>query len=230
MSYRAIAGLLVSVVVASAIVPGWAADEPREPLVEQVRKAIQAGVRYLRDQEKGAGNWEAVDKASVGWPGGWTSLALLALLNAGVSPEDPIVERGLKYLRQVEPDRTYVVSLQTMVFAETARNEDRERIQRNVDWLIRAMVREGGKCKGWTYLQANSRITDNSNTQYALLGLHAGRLAGAKIDREVWQAIQEYYVTTQKPDHGWIYNPALDSPTTLTMTTAGLCGLLISGM
>src|SRR5206468_8684623 len=134
---------------------------------------------------------EAVDVASVGWQGGWTSLAMLALLNAGVSPDDPIIEGGLKTLRQIEPKQTYVVSLQTMVFAETGRNEDRERIQRNVDWLIDAMVRDGGKCKGWTYLQANSRITDNSNTQYALLGLHAGRLAGAKIDREVWQAIQE---------------------------------------
>src|SRR5712692_3146704 len=109
-----------------------AADKPREPLVERVRKAIDAGVRYLRDQEKGNGNWEAVDKASVSMPGGWSSLAMLALLNAGVSPEDPIIERGLKYLRQVKLQHTYVVSLQTMVFAETARNEDRERIQRNV--------------------------------------------------------------------------------------------------
>src|SRR5207302_6479985 len=128
---------------------------------------------------------------------------------------------------------TYVVSLQTMVFTETGRNEDRQRIQRNVDWLISAMVKEGEKCKGWgygSYTQSGMRITDNSNTQYALLGLHAGRLAGAKIDREVWQAIQDYYVTTQQPDHGWIYNPTATSATKLTMTTAGLCGLLISGM
>src|SRR5207244_7237962 len=148
----------------------------------------------------------------------------------------PMIERGLKYLRQVEPTQTYVVSLQTMVFAETARNEDRERIQGNVDWLIGAMVKEDGKCKGWGYLsysqsQSKSRITDNSNTQYALLGLHAGKLAGAKINREVWQMIQDYYVTTQHPDHGWIYSTAMASGgTTLTMTKDGLCALLISGM
>ena len=228
MWYRLVSPLLVAILALSAAVALPAADKPKEPLVEQVRKAIEGGVRYLRDQERGNGNWEAVDKASVGMPGGWTSLAMLALLNAGVKPEDPVIERGLKSLRQVEPQFTYVVSLQTMVFAETGRSEDRERIQRNVDWLIRAMVREGGKCKGWTYRQ-EPRLTDNSNTQYALLGLHAGRLAGAKIDREVWQSIQDYYVATQQPDHGWNYSPSMPQ-TSLTMTTAGLCGLLISGM
>ncbi|HLJ94323.1 MAG TPA: DUF4159 domain-containing protein [Gemmataceae bacterium] len=224
----------VSVVAALALltlVPLRAAEKSKEPLVERVRKAIDAGVRYLRDQEKGTGNWEAVDKSSVGMPGGWSSLAMLAMLNAGVRPDDPIIERGLKYLRTVERRQTYVVSLQTMVFAETGRNEDRQRIQANVDWLIAGMVRENGRCKGWGYGNTipNNHMTDNSNTQYALLGLHAGRQAGAKIEREVWQAIQDYYVETQRPDHGWIYNSAMQERT-LTMTTAGLCGLLISGM
>src|SRR5438874_5481366 len=112
MCRKLISAMLVSAIAVCALLPIQAADKPKEPLVEHVRKAIQAGVRYLRDQEKGTGNWEGVDKASVGMRGGWTSLALLALLNAGVAPEDPIVERGLRYLRQVEPQHTYVVSLQ----------------------------------------------------------------------------------------------------------------------
>ncbi len=233
MRHKPFAVILVAVLAFYPMVSVQAAEKSREPLVERVRKAIEAGVRFLRDQEKGNGHWE-VDQASVSRKGGWTSLAMLALLNAGVGAEDPMIERGLKYLRQVEPTQTYVVSLQTMVFAETARNEDRERIQGNVDWLIGAMVKEDGKCKGWgygSYSKSNNRITDNSNTQYALLGLHAGKLTGAKIDREVWQMIQDYYVTTQHPDHGWIYSSAMASRgPTLTMTTAGLCGLLISGM
>lgn len=229
MRSQLVCAMLLFALALTATVPGRAAEKPKEPLVEQVRKAIDAGIRFLRDQERGNGNWEAVDKASVGFRGGWTSLAMLALLNAGVRPEDPIIEHGLQYLRQVEPQQTYVVSLQTMVFAETGRNEDRQRIQRNVDWLLRAMVKEDGKCKGWSYFQGTSRITDNSNTQYALLGLHAGRVAGAKIDRDVWQSIQDYYMASQQPDHGWHYNPARPR-SDLTMTTAGLCGLLISGM
>ena len=221
--------MLVLTLALGLALPVRAAEKPREPLVDQVGKAIEAGIRYLRDQEKGAGNWEAVDKASIGMKGGWTSLAMLALLNAGVSPEDPLLLRGLEYLRHVEPQWTYVVSLQTMAFVEMGRNEDRQRIQRNVDWLIQGMVRKDGKFIGWTYRHTDTSLTDNSNTQYALLGLHAGRVAGAKIEREVWQAIQDYYVASQKPDHGWYYSPSM-TQTTLTMTTAGLCGLLISGM
>jgi hypothetical protein len=71
---------------------------------------------------------------------------------------------------------------------------------------------------------------DNSNTQYALLGLHAAHTAGAVIDREVWTSIRDFYVRDQFPEGGWIYSRAGMQPPILTMTTAGLCGLLISGM
>jgi hypothetical protein len=230
MSCRLVRGLVVFALVFTGLLPAWAEDKPKELLVDQVRKAIDRGIQYLRDKEKGNGNWEGVDKSSIGMQGGWTSLAMLALLNAGVKPDDPIIQRSLEYLRSIEPSQTYVVSLQTMVFAEVGRPEDKARIQRNADWLIDAMVRDGGRCKGWTYGKTNSRLSDNSNTQYALLGLHAARMAGIKIDREVWQSIREYYIRTQQPDQGWVYNPAISNGTTLTMTTAGLCGLLISGM
>jgi len=56
---------------------------------DRVRKAIDQGIQYLRDQEKGDGTWESADNAAVLYPGGWTSLAMLALLNAGVKPSDP---------------------------------------------------------------------------------------------------------------------------------------------
>jgi hypothetical protein len=230
MSSRPIVAALVLAVSLCTLPALPAADNPKEPLVWQVRKAIDRGVQFLRDQEKGDGSWEGVDSASVNYKGGWTSLAMLALLNAGVKPTDPIIDRGLKFLRKIEPEQTYVVSLQTMVFAEAGRNEDRERIQRNVDWLVRARVMDGPLCLGWTYMASHGRGTDNSNTQYALLGLHAGRLAGAKVDAEVWKSIRDYYLRTQQPDRGWFYNPSLPSSTTLTMTTAGACGLLISGM
>lgn len=210
---------------------GMAQEPAAPPLVERVKVAIDRGIQFLRDQERGTGNWEAIDKASAAMRGGWSSLAMLALLNAGVRPDDPIIERGLKFLRGVEPEQTYVVALQTMVFAEAGRNEDRERIQRNVDWLIRTMLRDGTGCLGWTYGPSFGRIPDNSNTQYALLGLHAGHLAGARIERSVWKDIQDYYVRTQQKDQGWwYYNAATDRDPRLTMTTAGVCGLLISGM
>src|SRR5262249_53726753 len=100
-----------------------AAEKQKELLVDQVRDATKRGVQYLRDREHGAGNWEAADNTMIGVRGGWTALCMLALLNAGVRPDDPIIERTIHYLRQVDPTQTYVVALQTMVFAEAGRNE-----------------------------------------------------------------------------------------------------------
>lgn len=201
-----------------------------EPLVERVRTAIDRGVRYLRRQEKG-GRWEtgllATDK-----PGGGTSLALLALLNSGVPADDPMIRRGLDYLRTVPRRHTYVVGLQAMVYAEAGDPRDRERLQENVDWLIRARIMRGGQMLGWGYGD-DGGVPDNSNTQYALLGLFAGQVAGAKIDPAVWKSIRDFYVGTQSDAAGdiggWPYHPERGGRrSTLTMTVAGLCGLQMS--
>src|SRR5205085_1456216 len=69
----------------------------------------------------------------------------------------------------------------------------------------------------------------NSNTQYAVLGLYAGRQAGATIDKEVWESIQAYYVREQQPDGGWIYSANYGNKgSALTMTVAGLSGLAMA--
>jgi len=207
-----------------------AAPPPKEELVDQVRKAIDNGKTFLRRQQvetaDGQGHWE-VDLNSKGRHGGWTCLALLALLNAGEEPKAPIIQRGLKYIREIDSNDTYVVGLQTLVFAEAGFPQDLARIQRNVDWLVKARVMSGNSLLGWGY-RATGPGTDNSNTQYALLGLWAGRTAGATVSRDVWESVRDFYVRTQEVNGGWYYIPAFRSPT-MTMTTAGVCGLLIAG-
>jgi hypothetical protein len=221
---------------------GWPTQAPAQDgkqklLVDRVHRAIDRGVQFLRDQEDHNGHWEVDGGMAAGYRGGETSLVLLALLNCGVSPDDPIIERGLKYLRDVPPSRTYVVGLQTMVFATAGKAVDFPRIQRNVDWLLDARAMNGNQLQGWSYstapLQAKLQgITDNSNSQYALLGLHAGKEAGVKIGKGVWKSIQDFYISNQNDEGGWGYHPRVirGSPAQLTMSVAGLCGLLISGM
>jgi hypothetical protein len=225
-------GLPLAVTVAFGLAwtaPGFAAKPARrDPLVEQVRKSIKFGIKYLRGKQMADGSWE-VDTYSATRRGGWTSLVLLALLNAGVSPDDKAVKKGLEWLRKVNPSDTYVVALQTMVFYEARKNEDSERIQRNVDWLIKTRKKDGTKLLGWTYKEGMSIMPDNSNTQYALLGLHAGRLAGAKVPRNIWREVRDFYERTQTAEGGWIYNRSHMSRSYLTMDIAGLCGLIISG-
>src|SRR5262249_34090533 len=174
-----IGGILTSLAFTSRAVQ--AKPRREEPLVEKVRKAIEGGKRYLRTQQQRNGSWEAYHKVAL-FDGGCTSLALLALLNAGVSPKDGTIRRGLGDLRKIEPRHTCVVALQTRVYVEAGKTTDSERIQRNVDWLIKTAVTDGDKLLGWTYGTTGRSFPDNSNSQYAILGLHAGKMAGARID------------------------------------------------
>jgi Domain of unknown function (DUF4159) len=211
--------------------PAQAPAKPaKEPLVDQVKKSIDRGVKFLRDQQRRDGSWES-EAVSPIMPGGCTALALLALLNAGVKPEDPAIQSGLEYLRAQGlggSQKVYVVGLMTMVYAEARQNVDLQRVQECVQWLLDARGIHNGQLQGWSYSKGGG-MPDNSNSQYALLGLHAGYVAGAKINRADWEQIRDFYIRTKKPDGGWYYREQSGS-TTLTMTTAGLCGLLIAGM
>lgn len=214
------------------------APPPREPLVDQVRNAIDHGVQYMRDKRVQDGSrvhWEVHEGLSIGgtsisFPGGTTCLALLALMNSGMKPDDPIIQGGLEYVRTLTPDKTYVRSLRCMVLSLAGDPRDAQRIQEDVDWLIAAW--NENRHSGWTYEKSSGDVrlagADNSNTQYALLGLHEGHMAGARVEPHIWEEIRAYYERTQMPDGGWTYGRG-DPRERLTMTTAGLCGLLIAG-
>ena len=103
-----------SVLLLLLVVPARAQDPADEDLVEPVRKAINRGVKFLRSKHNN-GDWE--NSGYPANPGGVTALAVLALLNSGVPVDDPVIQAGLKYLRDLPPNKTYVVSLQTMALA-----------------------------------------------------------------------------------------------------------------
>src|SRR5205823_8988668 len=135
-------------------------------------------------------------------------------------------------LAGLPPRKTYVVGLQNMVFAEARRPKDLPIIQRNADWLIDKALgynRGAGQLGGWSY--PGNNLADNSNTQYALLGLYAAKQAGAKIEDKHWKAIQDYYTRTQAKAGFWKYhNASFETGSSFTMSVAGVCGLLIAGM
>ena len=220
----------------SATSVALAQPQKKEALVDQVKKAIDKGVRFLRENQRENGSWEVNIPAAM-YQGGWTSLAVLALLNSGVPVNDPMVVKGLDYLRGLEPTTTYVRALQTMAFVEALvqspkkNNQDLERISKNVKWLIDARVIRDGEFRGWSYNKNAAITSDNSNTQYAMLGLHAGKRAGVKINEEIWKGIRDYYIRTQGADgHFTNFPNKAEGGPSLTMTSAGVCGLLIAGM
>jgi hypothetical protein len=207
----------------------------KEPLVEQVRKSINQGVTYLiNSQDKQDGSWDEYVPTTA-HHGGTTAMAVLALLNAGVPRDDPVIKKGLDYLRKFTDSSTYVRSLQTMAYVEAGYAEDLGRIKYNVDQLLDSAIYKDGNLRGWTY-RGSKGSPDNSNTQYALLTLWVAKQSGMDIDKKFWEQVRDFYVRTQdQNDGGWGYandgDPgAFGRGPTLTMTTAAVCGLLMAQM
>ncbi|WP_165073476.1 DUF4159 domain-containing protein [Paludisphaera rhizosphaerae] len=205
---------------------------------EQVEQAIRDAVRYLKkEQNRDTGGWKDFN-AGGQWKTGTTSLATLALLTAGEPPDSPTIRASLDYLRRWGPDQldcTYTVSLQTMVYAAADPKNDFNRIVANVQWLERAQIKpaDGIPWPGaWTYdLSKTNRQSDNSNTQYALLGLHTASEVGIQVKPEVWKLAREYWESAQRIDGGWGYHhKEADGVSTASMTAAGISSLVITGL
>lgn len=77
---------------------------------------------------------------------------------------------------------------------------------------------------------------DNSNTQYAVLGLFAASRAAIIVPKATWSQIEKWFESRQNPDGGWGYNsaqvPGIGRVTTDTssgaMTTAALTALVVA--
>ncbi|MEW6252210.1 MAG: hypothetical protein AB1716_16350, partial [Planctomycetota bacterium] len=146
----------------------------------QVKRATRAGVRALRARQLPDGAWPEHSQ-----PGGATCLATLALLQAGEQPDTPRMSAALAHIRKLPNQYVYVTSLKAMVLAQAGRAEDRLVLREAANWLASAQNRTGL----WNYTPGGDRF-DHSNSQFALLGLHAAASAGAKIQNTVWQRAQ----------------------------------------
>ena len=200
---------------------------------EEVERAIREGVRFLKGAQRDDGSWADVENDA---RTGVTSMVTLALLTAGERPDSPTIRKALEFLRGPGPNElhsTYAISLQTMVFAAADPQVDMLRMAANVEWLEAAQIKPGDAQfwpGSWSYAESKrGRPGDNSNTQYALLGLHAASEAGIPVKPTVWELSRNYWERSQKRDGSWGYTPDSNMPTA-SMTCAGVSSLIISGL
>jgi len=189
-----------------------------------VQQSIDRGIAYLRSTQNNQGGW----KEYTGQSGGLTALCTLALLTAGVPPDDPAIQKSLAYLRKLEPTETYSVALQTLVLCQIAAPGDLVRIQRNVQWLEEQQngseEANAFRSGGWGYGGARGG-GDPSNSQFALLALDAAEQRGVAVDPKVYQLAAKYWQTRQTATGAWAYGS--DSPPTGSMTCAGIASTVI---
>lgn len=187
---------------------------------EQVNRAIDRGVDCLKSKQRINGSW---DEHALFPPGGTTALSLLAMLSCDVPIDDDRVQKGLAYLETVHPDNTYVVALQTMVFQAADPKRYFHRIRANAHQLMQKRLRDGS----WSYGTAERNVLgDNSNTQYAILGLQAASDAGVEVPEQFWDVSREYWERHISLGGGWGYTPGTN--VTGSMTVAGISSLIIT--
>ncbi len=190
---------------------------------EQVHNAIERAVAFLQRQQNNNGTWPD----HTGLVGGVTALCTLALLNAGVEPQDEPIQKSLTYLRALRPAHTYVVSLQTMVFCAAEPKKDLLLIGQNAKWLESNQIASGDRKGAWSYpAPAASNHGDPSNSQFALLALYEAERAGIKISDKTWRLALQYWQQAQNPDGSWSYTK--DRPGSGSMTCAGITSVIIA--
>ncbi|RPI62084.1 MAG: hypothetical protein EHM48_04660, partial [Planctomycetaceae bacterium] len=189
---------------------------------EQVSNAIQQGTGYLKtktDPFLVKGNFEVK---------GTLALEVLALINAGVPVDDPIVKAGLETIASLPNDYTYVIALKIQALAAADPKKYSKEIEAAAKWLIENQSETGM----WTYnTRRGGRIGggDNSNTQFALLGLHEAAKCGVNIPKEVWERSRVYFTKSQCTDGGWAYTGGSRTGAYGSMTAAGVASLYICG-
>ena len=188
---------------------------------EKVNRAIKSGILFLKNHQKFNGDFATYQAE----PGGACALCTLALLNAGVPKDDPVIVKALRYLRTIGPNRTYATSLRTMVFCKVDPDAFRPVIREHVKWLVGVQHTRGPSEGGWGYSRGG--MADNSNSQYALLALHEAQKAGFDIHPSVWQLALNYWMIRQNKDSGGFAYRSVGAGTG-SMTCAGISSLIIA--
>lgn len=192
----------------------------------KVKASIDLAMRFLVSAQDRDGSWSGGAKEH---EVGVTSIAVMALINAGHPANQGAVQRGLTYLRgldlETEPKSNYDASLLLMALCAAKEPNDFARITSLAQRLESAQTTAGNSSGGWSYNVDINFGGDPSNTQYAILGLREAAEYGVPVSRAVWSRAKDYWVTRQNPDGGWGYgNPT----STGSMTVAGLASLSIA--
>ncbi|MBI1375230.1 MAG: DUF4159 domain-containing protein [Phycisphaera sp.] len=162
--------------------------------------------------------------------GGTTALATLALLEAGVSYQDPRLERAIDFLSKVDMKGTYARSIRAQMWAVMP-DRFAPQLAEDVKWLVddRRPGPEGGYVFSYTQPgdggKTGGGAYSNSRTKFAMLALWQGAKRGHPVPGDLWAGVEEHYTKTQLDDGGWGYNVKQWNHSRGSMTAAGLVSL-----
>lgn len=206
---------------------------------EAVEAAIKKAQQFLLAQQRDDGSWKKENTNNYAYPVGPSAIVTYALLESGLNPiNNDKMKKALAFLAKTKTENTYCYAFRSLAFASAARSAERFRApcRKDVNVIYRSFHRPTG---GYSYWCKGRPATDKemagfaggpdaSNSQYALLGVWAGkRRAGAEVPHQYWKLTLNYWLNTQRPDGGWGYSPKTRSKSYMAMTLAGLASLYI---
>jgi hypothetical protein len=252
--FPTIAALLVAVFLLSGSPPAMAGedDEPKKPddapadapkeeedpddafdgsttfTPQQVDKAIERGVMYLRKKQDKSGSWGELSGGQAygggsggkmyGHPAGPTALAVYTLLKCKVPLNDPAVKRGLEWLKkeQDKPAGSYETSMLLLALCATADTSKSTAASEKKKPTL------GGNYRGWAGMLVDRLVekktgltwryqipgvqaapggeNDLSSTQLATLALFAANRVGLRVKASVWEDIIKFSMAQQDDD------------------------------
>lgn len=184
-----------------------------EAMLSAINSCIEKGIDWLKEEQKADGHWEGEEDA----PTGFTALAALALVKAGVAKDAPEITKALAWLKKTDPRTTYDHGC-TMMLLEAV---DPVTHKTWIDELAKEVQRVQGNGT-WSYEEGNG---DLSNSQYGALGLWTAQRAGIEVDVKIWRELGEAVIDFTNPNGSFNYEPKVRrngaSQGSLPMTAAG---------
>jgi hypothetical protein len=185
----------------------------RADLDDEIGVATDLGVKFLLKAIEGkqaeTGEHDDFEKGKI-------ALETYALIVAGVSVDHPIVQKNFETLGRMGLDQTYTCACYAFALdaaisqlqndaalaAPSQKFRDdpslganyRQRLEATVNALV--SLRRQGK-GNWDYKKGHERF-DNSNSQFAVLGLGVGAKRKISIPRDVWEEVAQHWMTCQK--------------------------------
>ena len=204
------------------------------PALAQVRDvpgadaAIEKGLAQLLKHQAADGTWKGPEASHCR---GMTALALYTLLKCGLSAEHPAVAPAATWLRAQEFNRTYDLGVGLQALQALHDPKDIPKIKSVAQRLVRTVSNGAPRTNmAWGYPFDHSGDdmlwTDLSNTQYALLGLRAAKLAGVNVGSvDFWKSIALDLMDIQEVYGGFGYRKGQKA--SASMTVAGMTCLCI---
>jgi len=192
-----------------------------------VAEAIKRATEFLWRSQQPNGSW-----GSHGRGGrqelnhtGQTALAVYALLESGINPQDPRMDKALKWLASQSEEGTYALALRCNVW-EVANRSTPGKYSKLLQADAARLWAAGARNGRYNYpARPGEKRWDNSNSQYGLLGVWAAAMANLEVPAQYWDVVRRHWESTQHSDGGWGYQAGGES--TAAMVTGGVASLFV---